>query len=167
MADALAAAGDTIRVRQIVDSAQVLGAQSSFGRDRRLYHHVRGLLLRSRGDLRGAADEFREAIWTPTFGFTRSNFELGKTLLAMGRPQDAIAALTPALRGGLEASNLYVTLTDLHDQLGRAWEAAGQLDSARAHYAYVARAWEHGDPPFAKRSAELRAKLAALQADRR
>jgi predicted Zn-dependent protease len=119
-------------------------------------------LLRARGDLNGAAEEFRQAIWTPTFGFTRSNFELGKTLIALGRSQDAIAALAPAFRGGLEASNLYVTLTDLHDQLGRAWEAVGQADSARAHYAYVARAWEHGDPPFAKRSAELRAKLGAL-----
>jgi DNA-binding SARP family transcriptional activator/predicted Zn-dependent protease/TolB-like protein len=167
MADALAAAGDTARLEAIADSVRVLGAQTSYGRDQRLFHHVRGLLLRARGDLPGAADEFRSAIWTPTFGFTRSNLELAKALIDLGRPLEAVAALQPAMRGSLEASNLYVTLTDLHEQLGRAWEAAGNADSAVAHYEYVARAWQHGDPPFAQRAAEARAKAVGLRPSRR
>ncbi|MGH7710664.1 MAG: tetratricopeptide repeat protein, partial [Gemmatimonadaceae bacterium] len=50
VADALAAAGDTARLAGIADSVRLFGAQTSYGRDRRLFHHVRGLLLRARGD---------------------------------------------------------------------------------------------------------------------
>ncbi|HSQ29771.1 MAG TPA: hypothetical protein VLN49_07975 [Gemmatimonadaceae bacterium] len=47
----------------------------------------------------------------------------------------AIAVLQPALRGPLDASNLYVTCTELHELLAQAWDAAGARDSAAAHYA--------------------------------
>jgi DNA-binding SARP family transcriptional activator/TolB-like protein len=164
VADALAAAGDTGRLAQIVDSVRILGAQSAYGRDVKLHHHVRGLLLRARGDARGAADEFAAAIWTPTLGFTRSNLELGKTLLSLGRSREAITAVRPALRGSAEASNYYVTATELHELLARAWDAAGRPDSATVHYAFVARGWEHADPPYARRAAEAQARVVALRA---
>jgi len=168
-ADALAgkgAAADTTRLAAIVDTVRMLGAQSGYGRDPLLYHHVRGLLLRARGDCRGAVDEFRQAMWSPTFGYTRSNLELGRCLLALGRAPEAVAALQPAFRGSHEASNLYVTLTELHETLGRAWDAAGRPDSAIAHYEYVARGWEHGDPPLARRAAEARARVTGLPTTR-
>jgi hypothetical protein len=38
---------------------------------------------------------------------------------------------------------------------------AGRPDSAAVHYERVARAWEHGDPPYAKRAAEARAAITA------
>ena len=167
-ADALAGKGDaaTARLAALVDTVRMLGAQSGYGRDPLLFHHVRGLLLRARGDCPDAVDEFRQAIWSPTFGYTRSNLELGRCLLTLGRAQEAVVALQPAFRGSIEASNLYVTLTELHETLGRAWDAAGRPDSAIAHYEYVARGWEHGDPPYARRAAEARARVTALQATR-
>ena len=83
------------------------------------------------------------------------------------RPAEAVAVLQPALRGGVEASNLYVTRTDLHEALGQAWEALGTRagrDSAVAHYRIVARALASGDPSAAVRAAGARDRLAALGA---
>jgi hypothetical protein len=45
--------------------------------------------------------------------YTRTNVEMAKSLLELGRYGDAIAILEPALRGSLEASNLYVTHTEI------------------------------------------------------
>jgi len=69
-----------------------------------------------------------------------------------------IDALRPALHGPLDASNFYVTHTELHEMLAHAWETAGNADSAAAHYAYVARAWSKADAPFAARAAAARNK---------
>ena len=165
VADALAGKGaaDTARIAALVDTVRMLGARSGYGRDPVLYHHVRGLLLRARGDLRGAADEFRQAIWSPTFGYTRSNLELARCLISLGRGPEAVAAIQPAFRGSVESSNLYVTVTELHETLARAWDAAGRPDSAVAHYEFVARGWERADPPLARRAAEARARVSALR----
>jgi len=67
--------------------------------------------------------------------------------------------LDPALHGKLDASNYHVTHTELHALLAQAWDAAGRADSAAAHHAWVARAWERGDPQFAARAAEARRHL--------
>lgn len=77
--------------------------------------------------------------------------------------RDAIAVLSPALRGKLDASNFYVTHTELHELLGQAWEAAGVRDSAVVHYTLVARAWSAGDPPYRARADNARARAAALK----
>ncbi len=157
-ADARAAAGDTIGFAALADTIQVLGAQSGSGRDQRLHHHVRGLLLAARGNNADAAREFRDAVYSPTAGFTRTNVELARALVAQGKTREAIDALRPALHGPLDASNFYVTHTELHEMLARAWETAGNADSAAAHYAYVARAWSKADAPFAARAAAARNK---------
>jgi hypothetical protein len=81
--------------------------------------------------------------------------------LRQRRPQDAIAVLQPALRGSIEAQNLYVNRIELHELLARAWDAAGRSDSAAAHYRVVARAWEAGDPAFRARSDAARARVGA------
>jgi predicted Zn-dependent protease len=109
------------------------------------------LLWRARGDEGKAAIEFRAAISSPNFGFTRINYELGQSLLSLGRPMEAVAILQPALRGALDASNLYVTRTALHELLARAWDAGGNRDSARVHWAQVDRAWAGADPAFRSR----------------
>jgi hypothetical protein len=74
---------------------------------------------------------------------------------------DAIAVLRPALRG-LEAASFYTTHAELHEALGRAFEAAGQTDSARVHYGRVLEAWQDADPDFHDRREDVRSRLGTL-----
>ena len=154
------AAGDTTNVQQRIDSVEALGALSGLKRDHLLHHHLRGLLLALRGDDAAAVAEFRKAIFSWNFGYTRTNLAMARSYLRLGRPADAVAVLQPALRGDLEASNFYVTRTDVHELLGLAWDAVGgkaARDSAAAHMAYVARAWANADSTFASRLGRMRA----------
>ncbi len=151
------AAGDTAAVARIVDSVRALGAVSGFGRDLRLHHYVRGLMQVARHDDDGAVSEFRQAMLSPTFGYTRTNYELARALMRLGRPAGAIPVLQPALRGSIESSNLYVTHTELHELLAQAWDAANGRDSARAHYRFVASAWKRADPMLQARRARAEA----------
>ena len=68
-------AGDPRRQRQ------ALGTRSGYGRDQRLHHHVRALLLAARGKDEAAIEEFRRAIYSPNQGYTRTNVELAAVLL--------------------------------------------------------------------------------------
>jgi tetratricopeptide (TPR) repeat protein/TolB-like protein len=164
VANARAAAGDTATVVRLADSIRALGGGSGYGRDQRLFHHVRGLLLAARHDDAGAIAEFQAAIYSPSGGYTRTNYELARILLRDSRPRDAVAILQPALRGSLDASNLYVSRIELHERLAQAWEAAGGKDSAAAHYSIVARVWSAGDPPFRARADSARRRLVSLGA---
>jgi tetratricopeptide (TPR) repeat protein len=155
-----AEARDTGSLAAIADTLQRLGAISGYGRNQRLHHYVRGLLWKARGNEEEAAAEFRAAISSPNLGFTRINYELGKALLSLQRPVEAVAILQPALRGDLDASNLYVTRTEIHELLAMAWERAGRADSAGAHWGAVEGAWRHADPQFRARYEFARARLA-------
>ena len=157
------AAGDTASAAKLIDSLRALGERSGFGRDRLLHRYVRGLLLAARGSDAASIDELKAAIFAPTTGFTRTNFELARQYLRVNRPKDAVAVLQPALRGALDASNLYVSRTELHERLAQAWDAAGNADSAAVHYAWVAKAWSSPDPSLAGRAAAARARLVALK----
>ncbi|HSA54980.1 MAG TPA: BTAD domain-containing putative transcriptional regulator [Gemmatimonadaceae bacterium] len=159
---ALAAAGDTVGFTARIDSVRVYGARSSLCRDPLLHHHLQGLLLQRRADHEGAVAAFRRAICTTTLGYTRTNYALARSLLALGRAQEAAALLQPALRGGIEASNYYITRAELHELLGETWERLGQRDSAVAHYAVLARVWRGADAALAPRVARVRERLAAL-----
>jgi predicted Zn-dependent protease len=116
----------------------------------------------ARGEPARAAVELRGAIYSPTDGYTRTNLELGRVLLALGKPREAVAILQPALRGPVDASNLYVTRTEIHELLAHAFEAAGQRDSATTHYRKVAGAWRDADRTFRARAAAA-AKKAAMR----
>ncbi|HXT16828.1 MAG TPA: BTAD domain-containing putative transcriptional regulator [Gemmatimonadaceae bacterium] len=149
---AYAAAHDTsaiVRRLPLVDEA---GRASSYGRDDLLIHYARGLLFTARGQLDSSASELRRALYSPTNGYTRAHYELGRILLALHRPREAATVLAPALRGAVEASAYYLSITELHDLLARAYEEGGQRDSAAAHYRWVARAWSRGDVPFRVRA---------------
>jgi DNA-binding SARP family transcriptional activator len=161
---ALAASGDTASLAALADSIEAAGRASAFGRDRRLHHHVRGLLLAARGALDDAVREFRLAMFSPTSGYTRTNLELGRVLLRQGRAADAIAIVAPALRGPLDASNLFVTRTELLALLARAEDAAGRRDSAVVHYRRVLETWRDADASFATRRDSIAARLEALGA---
>ena len=160
-ATALASAGDTAGLAARADTVQALGARSGFARDRRLHHHVRGLLYAARGNDDAAIEEFRRAIYSWSMGYTRTNIALATVLIRQRRHADAIAALQPVLHGPLESSNYYVTRTEAHDLLAQAWDGvpgAAAHDSAAAHYAIVAESWQRADPIFAERVARARSR---------
>jgi DNA-binding SARP family transcriptional activator/TolB-like protein len=163
-ASALAAAGDTSAITAIADTLEALAPLSGYGRDRRLYHHARGLLFEARGRPTEAARELRLAIFSTTTGYTRTNLELARILIDLHRPREAVPLLRAALRGGLDASNMYVTYTEIYDLLGRAFEGAAMPDSAAAYDRMVVDAWRNADPAFAGRRAATAQRLAWLEA---
>jgi DNA-binding SARP family transcriptional activator/tetratricopeptide (TPR) repeat protein/TolB-like protein len=152
--------GDTAALARLAGELEALGAQTAWSRDRRLHHYVRGLLWQARGNDREAASALRRAGDSRTSGYTRISLELARVLLRQDRPREAAELLEPALRGSLEASNLYVTRTELHELLARAWSAAGEPARARPHLRAVDAAWAAADPPFAARRARLLAETA-------
>jgi tetratricopeptide (TPR) repeat protein len=161
-AGARVTAGDTATLERLADSVRALGEESGYGRDRRLHHYVRGLLLAARHDDAAAITELRSAIYSINSGFTRVNYELARVYLRARRPRDAIAVLQPTLRGDLEGSNLYLNRTEIHELLAQAWDAAGVKDSAVAHYTWVTQAWGAADPNFSPRVHAAQARLTAL-----
>jgi DNA-binding SARP family transcriptional activator/tetratricopeptide (TPR) repeat protein len=161
-ADARAAHGDTVGLSQLADSVDFVTRMSGFGRDWRLAHHLRGLLGKARGNRDQAIAELRSAVFSPTEGYTRTSVELADLLVASGRATEAITYLQPALRGPTESSNLYVTRTELHEALARAFDAAGQPDSAAAHYRLVGLAWQAASPALRARARAAAARVAAL-----
>jgi DNA-binding SARP family transcriptional activator/TolB-like protein len=145
-AGALAEGGDSTRLGALADTIEISGALSSSARDNRLHHHVRGLLFVARGDDASAVAEFRRSIFSTSLGYARTNVELGKALLRLGRNEDAIAILEASLRGSLEAQNLYATHTEIRLQLARAYAAAGRRTQANQQLDLARRAWEKCDP---------------------
>jgi tetratricopeptide (TPR) repeat protein len=144
-AGALAAAGDTMRLDGLADTIEAYGSGSNLGRDSRSHHHVRGLLLAARGADSLAVTEFRRAIFSVSAGYTRTNVEMAKALLRLGRYAEAIAILEPALRGSLEASNLYVTYPEIRLLLAQAYAGNGERDRANRELDWVRRAWVRAD----------------------
>jgi len=162
-ASALAEAGDFQRLTQIADTAELVGKRSYLARDHRLHHHIRGLAAAGAGQDDVAIAQFRAAIYSITTGANRTNYELARLLLRRQRPAEAIAVLRPIVRGAvLDASNYHLTLTDAHLLIARAFDDAGQRDSAVAHFRRVANAWRRADPSFSDRSAQVRARLQDL-----
>src|SRR6185295_356916 len=92
---------DTLRVRALVDSVELIGNRSLDPRDSRLHHFLRGVLLSEGGAHEQAIREFRAAVSSPSEGYTRINYEMAKSLLALRRPAEAIPVLRSALRGGV------------------------------------------------------------------
>lgn len=164
---ALAASGDTMAVRALVDSVERWGQGSAFGRDRRAHHYLRGLLYAAASRHEEAVREFRDAVHSPSLGFTRVNYEMARCLLRLDRPREAVTALQPALRGEIDASNLYITRTELHEMLAEAFERVGQRDSAAVHYRAVVKAWQRADPEFHARRERAAAAVHRLGLARR
>jgi len=149
---ALAAAGDT---------AEMTGRESSFGRDARLHHFLRGLLFQAEDRHEEAIAAFRRAMFSTTDGYTRINLMMARSLLRLGRATEAIEVLQPVLRGGIDGSNTYLTRTDVHEILADAFVAAGLPDSASSHYRAVEHALRNADPLFRDRYDRAKAAAAA------
>ncbi len=162
MVTALAAAHDTVRLAVLEDSISAWAPRSAFFRDRVLDHYARGLIAESRGNLPAAETEFRLALVSPIDGYSRINLELGKVLITEGRARAAIAILQAPLHGSLEASNYYLSQTELHATLGEAFDRAGQTDSAIVHYRRVLSAWKNADPTFGPRVHAIKTRMNSL-----
>ena len=154
-----AAAGDTLNLLRLADSVESWGRRSAYGRDRRLHHHLRGLLHVARGRDDLAVVSFSRAIWSPSLGFTRTNHELARALLRLDRPAEAVAALEPALRGTISSNGAYLTQTELHALLAEAHWRAGHGDRALDNLRWAEAAWRDADPPFRARLDTLRRLL--------
>jgi predicted Zn-dependent protease len=157
---ALVASGDTSRVRSLVDSVAYWGQRSAYGRDQRLHHYLRGMLYVAQRRDEDAVVELRRAVNSPIHGFTRINYELGRALVRLNRPAEAIPVVRAALHGDIDGSNLYMTRTDLHELLAQAHDGAGSRDSAAVHFRAVARAWMRADPVYHARRDTVLAWLA-------
>ena len=151
-ATAWAAAGNIQRLAALADTIRSIAPLSSHGLAWRLPHHARGLLLEARGEPSRALEELRSAIYSPTLGYTRTNLELARVLLSLGRAEEAIPILREALGGSADGPSYYLTRTEVHEWLARAFEAAGQTDSAVVHYRSVAKAWRDGDAAYRARA---------------
>jgi DNA-binding SARP family transcriptional activator len=166
---ALAAAGDTGGVRALIDSVEEWGSHSAYGRDRKAHHYLRGLMYAAQQRDEDAVREYRAAIHSPNLGFTRVNYELARALIRLRRPSEAVATLQSSLRGEIDASNLYITRTELHELLADAFAAARQPDSAAVHYRAVIGAWRNADPlyhPRRARASEWLARYGGVRASR-
>ncbi|HXD47836.1 MAG TPA: BTAD domain-containing putative transcriptional regulator [Gemmatimonadaceae bacterium] len=158
---AVAASGDTVMLAALIDTVRTWGSKSGFARDRRLHDYLTGLLWKARGRPDSAADAFARATLSETDGFSRVNLERARALLALGRPDAAIPVLRNSLAGPLEAGNFYATPTEVEEELARAYEAAGQLDSAAVYYRYVVTAWRGADAQFQPREGRARERMNA------
>jgi hypothetical protein len=101
-------------------------------------------------------------LFSLTDGFTRTNLMLARSLIELHRPTEAIAVLRPAIHGGVDGSNTYVSRTELHEALAQAFEQAGQRDSALVHWRAVESAWRLADPQFRDRYERAKARAAGM-----
>jgi DNA-binding SARP family transcriptional activator len=161
---ALARAGETFRLPALADSIRVLGARSLGFRGNAMYGSVRGLVLAAEGRHEEAITGLQRALYSPNQGFSEINVTLAELLLQRGRAPEAVAALTPLLRGQAFRGTAFVTRVEVHARLGSAWEAAGRPDSAAYHYESAVRAWRSADPELRPRRDEAERRLRALRA---
>ena len=163
-AEAWATLGDTDRVKADADTIEQLARRSLYGRDRDLPMHLRGLVWEARGRPDSALASLRSAVFSLSIGYTRTNLALGRALLGAGRALEAASVASAGLAEAVDGSAYYATRTELHELAARGFDAAGQTDSAAAHYAAVVSAWSQADPLFAPRAAAARTRLVALGA---
>ncbi|HEX5818316.1 MAG TPA: BTAD domain-containing putative transcriptional regulator [Gemmatimonadales bacterium] len=149
--------GDTTSLVALADSIEVLTSPHET-RSRTLSAFPRALVALERGRPEEAVDLLRQIPTSPITGLGMVSYALGEALLAAQRPRDAVGVLQPLIRSYEGGPYL---LTDYHEALARAWDAAGRADSARAHWAAVVRAWQRADPVLADRLAHAKARLAA------
>ncbi|HEX6090572.1 MAG TPA: bacterial transcriptional activator domain-containing protein [Gemmatimonadales bacterium] len=159
LAQVHAARGDTAALARIADSAASAGRRSAYGRDRRLHHHIRGLLYSIRGAHVQAAESFRVAEYAPTYSLTQTRYGWGASLLALRRANEAATVLDPLLRRTLTSVGSYFSQAEVHFLLARALAEAGRHQEAREHLAWVSHAWEGADPALQERLDSLRRAL--------
>ncbi|MGH7648270.1 MAG: hypothetical protein ACREND_09145, partial [Gemmatimonadaceae bacterium] len=157
-ADALAPNADTVWLRALADSIARAGSHSYYARDRRLAHHVLGLIDMRGGRYREALGELEQGRWGAS-GWTATLEALARASLALGQPRAAIAYLSDAYEAPLDAMGRYVPRTEIDFLMALSYRDAGKADSSAAYAALVRRAWRNADP-------EVKRQLAALDSRR-
>jgi DNA-binding SARP family transcriptional activator/tetratricopeptide (TPR) repeat protein len=155
LADAISRDASPERLDAIADTILSIAPRSYYGRDWRLGDHVRGLAQMRREQYEQAAASFRRAIWIPV-GWTRTNAELAKAEMALGRPTGAIQALRPAYSSPIDAMGRYLTRSELDYLMALAFRQASEPDSALVYAERVRIAWRDADP-------EVKQLLSALE----
>lgn len=92
-----------------------------------------------------------------------------RSLTPLGRTEFGAVPVVrpPALNSPtLESGSLYVTWTDLHEQIARAFDDLRMTDSAATHYRYVAKALERSDDGAKPRYEAASRRLAAMDGQR-
>jgi DNA-binding SARP family transcriptional activator len=154
-ADAYAPTGDTVMLRGIADTLEGGCVRSPYGRDWRLYHHVRGLVALQGRRYDEAERELKAAVWAPVEGWSRTIVELARAQRGLGRPRDAIATLRTGYATRLDAMGRYVPISELDYWMAQAFAEAGERDSARTYAGYVRSAWRDADPEIRRLLADL------------
>lgn len=139
-AAAYAAAGDTVRLAQLLVTMRSLSAHTAFAPARDQHHFVHGLLLSARGQHHEAAAAMRASLTMPVNVPTRMHVHLARELMMIGRPEEAARVLGSALRSTVGGAGYGVTHRELHEMAADAWTRAGVPDSAAAHAAWRRRA---------------------------
>jgi tetratricopeptide (TPR) repeat protein len=155
LADAIAPAGDTVRLLAIADTLERVCPRSYFARDWTLHHHVRGLVHAAARRYAEAVREFRRAPHIVADWWPRTTVELAKAQLALGRAREAITTLQTAYATPLDAMGRYVPRSELDYYMALAFKAAGLPDSAAVYAAHVRRAWKDADPEVKRLLASL------------
>jgi tetratricopeptide (TPR) repeat protein len=150
LADAIAETADTVRLGALADSIEEASVRSYYGRDWRLAHHVRGLIAMRAGRYVDAARELEQARWGRA-GWTRTNIELAKADLALGRADHAQVVLREAYAGPLDAMGRYVPRSEIDYWMAITFARLGQRDSAAVYAGYVRQAWRAADPEVRRR----------------
>jgi predicted Zn-dependent protease len=145
LAEAIAASGDTVRLRALADSIESIGGRSYYGRDWRLHHHVRGLIAERGGRLREAIAEFEAARWG-SVGWTVTLAHMARAHIALGEPKDAIALLREAYKSSPDAMGRYLPRSQIDLLMAQAFGRAGMRDSSERYAGYARRAWSGADP---------------------
>ncbi len=153
--------GHPARARQVLEEALAQGGGLNAARQSLL-----GRLLFQQGEWAGAADAFGRALdLKPYFQAAENHLYRAQALMALGRPQEALAQLEASARAAREQGDV-PTLTRARLLAGVARAQAGDRAGAEDSFRELARpaSWPGGQPPFSPPERERRVAQACLQA---
>jgi DNA-binding SARP family transcriptional activator len=149
VATSVAAAAQRADVaKRWADSSEAWSTRAPTRRDPRTAMWARGMALAAAGDTAGAIVTLQQAMYWPAFGLPRLNADLARLLLARGRYAEAIPVARGALRAPFDLRSSVADFTTSRMLLARAFEGAGQRDSALVHWRVVQRSWRGADAPL-------------------
>ena len=166
-AGVLAAAGDTSRLGALADTIETYGAASNLGRDNRLHHHVRGLLLAARGQDSAAVTEFRRAVFSMATRLHANERRDGEgAACASGVMPTRLRFSSRRFEVRSRPRISTRRIREIRLLLATAYAGAGRRDRANQELEWVRRAWAKATADGARvRRCELEAAETASSRD--